>query len=301
MPIDSRDIFVFTDCDLDGAMSYLILQWLIGADIKYIVTKVSAFRDTFDAWYKNNAGKYKQIYILDIDVSDHTDLVDRENIVIFDHHDTHVRNIAKYKYAKTFVKSETSCAKLIYQILSRVSPHSISNHQKLLISLVDDYDSYTRKVPTSCELNSLFWTYSGNRVDRFINEFSQGFTGFNDEQQRIINFKKKAFESTVDDLEIYKLNNFEFSGGKYSVVSTIATSDINEIAQVIIDRYSCDIAIVINTRSGTVSFRKDRKCDVDLSILAGSVCATGGGHTASAGGKLDEKFLTFSKIFERIK
>ena len=95
-------IHVFTDCDLDGAASLLTFNWLVNdSNTTYTITRVTDFRRTFLEWLKsNNIEDYEKIFIIDLDVSqDSVDIVDRENIIIIDHHDTHVENASKYKNA----------------------------------------------------------------------------------------------------------------------------------------------------------------------------------------------------------
>jgi nanoRNase/pAp phosphatase (c-di-AMP/oligoRNAs hydrolase) len=304
MPKLSKDIFVFTDCDLDGAMCHLLMQWYTNSHIKYQVTKVDDFRNAFSRWSEKNINKYKTIYILDIDVSQSLDLVDKPNITIIDHHDSHVSRKSQYKNAKTFIEKETSCAKLLYKIFSRGfnrKDAGLNDKQKTLLGLVDDYDSYTLKTLVSKELNTIFWSYQGDRVQKFITDWNTGFNGFTDQHKRIIHFKNKALLEVIKDLEVFTLSGFEFNGETYNICSTISTTSINEVAHHLIDKFKCDISIVVNTKSKKVSFRKNQECDsLNLSILAGSICG-GAGHTNAAGGPFNEKFLRFSKLFTRIK
>ncbi len=82
----------------------------------------------------------------------------------------------------------------------------------------------------------------------------------------------------------------------YSVVATFANYAINELAHFLINKYNTDISIIVNTQAKTVSFRRSKQCDADLSILATKLCQ-GGGHAASAGGKLTEQFANLTKTF----
>ena len=87
--------FVFTDLDIDGSMSYLLFLWFnSGKRIPYITVNVSNFKKSFESWLRvSNPDRFDSIYILDIDTSQESlDLVDRSNVVVIDHHDTHVNN-----------------------------------------------------------------------------------------------------------------------------------------------------------------------------------------------------------------
>ena len=64
----------------------------------------------------------------------------------------------------------------------------------------------------------------------------------------------------------------------------------------LINKHKADISVIVNTQSKTVSFRRSKSCDADVSILAQKLC-NGGGHAAAAGGKLTEQFATLTKQF----
>ena len=76
-------IFVFTDFDLDGTVSLLELHWFLNAkpgQIKFKSTTVSNFRREYLSWLNDHKPTdYEKIYILDLDVSNNADLVDKEN------------------------------------------------------------------------------------------------------------------------------------------------------------------------------------------------------------------------------
>lgn len=294
--------FIFTDIDLDGAMSCLLFHWITGKQIPYISTRTVDFRKTFANWLKNNKlSSFDNIYILDLDISgDCLELVDRPNIVIIDHHTSHERNKHKYKHAKTFIKADTSCAKTIYKLLHTKSKTELTDEHKKLVLLVDDYDSYELKLPQSQELNLLFWNYQGNKAAKFIEEFNPGFHGFTSDQKNIIQFYKNKIENTLSTLEVFEAT-VPMGGSSQKVVSTFAETCINEVADHIIKKYKADIGLVINQNSSKVSFRKDKsRCSIDLSVIANTI-ADGGGHEYSAGGMLCDKFATFSKLFKPIK
>ena len=87
-----KNKFIYTDMDLDGAMSYLLFLWFNNnKHIPYIATGVSDFNSSFTKWLSfRKSSKYSNIYILDLDISqDSIDLVDIDNVVIIDHHSTH--------------------------------------------------------------------------------------------------------------------------------------------------------------------------------------------------------------------
>ncbi len=297
--VSSKKNFVFTDIDLDGAMSYLMMEWAMDKQLPYISTRITDFRQSFANWIKaGNLKKYDTVYILDLDVSSEClEVVDKPNVVIIDHHDSHVRNAHKYKHAKTFIQSETSCARLIYKLLAPKYT-GLSPEQKMLVLMVDDYDSYKLKVPGSHELNLLFWNYQGDKLIKFVKDFRDGFNGFTTDQQSIIEFYKTKIRNTINALEYYSAD-VQIGGSGRKIIATFADTCINDVAEYIIKKHNADIGIVVNPKSQKVSFRKNKKCDVDLSVVASTI-ADGGGHEYAAGGVLGDKFETFSKLLKPI-
>ena len=164
--------------------------------------------------------------------------------------------------------------------------------------MVDDYDSYKLKVPGSHELNLLFWNYQGDKLIKFVKDFRDGYTGYTTDQQSIIEFYKTKIRNTVNSLEYYTAD-VPIGGAPRKIIATFATTCINDVADYIIKQHKADIGIVVNPKSQKVSFRKNKKCNVDLSVVANTI-ADGGGHEYAAGGVLGDKFETFSKVLKPI-
>ena len=292
---------VFTDCDLDGAGSYLVFSWLTNTKVEYVTTSVVKFKQEYQKWLsKNNPKDYDKIWFFDLDVSydkEAQQMVDMGNSVIIDHHETHVRNKHLYNHATTFIKVETSCAKLIYDILK--SSGKLTDTQKLLLLMVDDYDSYKLKVPNSYNLNVVFWNYQGDRIGKFVNDFDKGYAGFNSYHKNIIHLNNKKIHRLKSELEVYTAR-LPIGDNTYKFVSAFADSCINEIADYILDEYKGDVGMVVNLHTKKVSFRKNKDVKINLADLAIRV-SDGGGHEYAAGGTINDKFMDFSKLFKPIK
>ena len=259
----------------------------------------------YDTWAsKNNIDSYTKVYFFDLDVSQNKELVsliDRDNVVIIDHHKSHIDNIHVYKKATTFIEEYSSTTRLLYKLFSKASPDiELTDAQKLLILMVDDYDAYKLVVPNSYELNILFWSYTGNRLGKFIDDFRTGFTGFNEQHHNMVTFYLKKLENIKRSLDVH-VANIPIKGSDYRVVCAFADSCINDIADHIIKNYKSDIGMVVNVRTNKVSLRKDQSCEVDLSKLSTSLFDEGGGHEFAAGGILCDKFLEFTKLFKPMK
>lgn len=295
----SEKYFIFTDCDLDGAGSYLMWKWFTGKEPDRTVVRVNDFESKYKHWLsQGNLNKYDRVFVLDLDVSrvDCLDLVDNEKVTIIDHHQTHVDNMHNYKHAKTHIKKTTSCTKMVYNMFKK-GGHELTPEKKMLVAMIDDYDSYNLKIPQSYHLNLLFWNYQGDRLQKFIQDFSDGFNGFTDEQHNIINFYAKKLENIKRDLSVHWAE-IPINGKKYKFVSVFADECINEVADHIIKNYKSDVGLVVNLKSNKVSLRRAKHCELSLGSLAEKLFDAGGGHDEAAGGVICEKFLQLSSLFK---
>lgn len=291
-----KKVVVFTDADLDGSMSYLLLKWMTTTTLPYKVTTVTKFHDDFKAWSrKNKIEEFDKIIILDLDISQQSlDLVDHPNVSIVDHHLTHVENADKYKFANVNVEEYPSCAKLIYKLYKHKLDEKLSPDMKKLLLLVDDYDSWTHKYPQSKQLNSIFWNYQGDRLDCFIKDFKTGFKSFTPEQLKIIDFYEKKFQKTIRNLT-YHQATVDIQKKPVKCICTFANKMISDIGNHLLE-IGADIGFVVNLDNNRVSIRKSKECHVDLTKLS-KWLVDGGGHECAAGGVCTERFLKFSKVF----
>lgn len=301
-----KKIAIFTDCDLDGIGCYMVFKWFTNyKNIEHTICSQSNFRKTFLSWAnKRDTSTYDRIYIFDLDVSQTClDIVDMDNVTVIDHHDTHVQNQDKYKKAKTILQEYSSCCKLLYTLLAQKYPdRKLTDNQKMLVLMVDDYDSYELKLKDSYNLNIILWNYVGNRAEQFERDFARGFTGFNESHKNMIHMNNKKVHRIISELEIFR-GDIPVMGGKkdYKVFATFASQSLNEVAHHVIDNYDCDVCIVFNMKTQRCSFRKNKETcpEVDLGKIAKNL-AEGGGHMYSAGGSITESMLTLTKLLKPV-
>ena len=296
---------IFTDCDLDGAGTYLMYKWYTNFKGEVEICSQSNFNKTYKSWAaKNNPEEYDKVFVFDLDVSTDANLplVDKKNFVIIDHHDTHIANKARYQHAKTILKDTTSCCKLMYQLLKQKYPDKkLTQEQKYLALLVDDYDSYQLKVPDSYKLNVVLWNYVGKRLEQFERDFANGFHGFNQQHKNIIHLNEKKVKRIISELQVYD-GKISVGKNKINLYATFCTESLNEVAQHVINTYECDVCMIVNMNTKRVSFRKnkERVPDLDLGKLAATI-AEGGGHKDSAGGKLNDNVMAVAKMLSETK
>jgi len=283
-----------THADLDGAVSYLILNWY---KKKKIPARALSQTDLPLFWKQHivpSIEKFNKIYILDLSVGVNPSLYDYDNVTIVDHHEASLLEKSKFKRARIFIEQATSTCLLLYKTLKRLSKDlSLTKKQKLLLLGADDYDNYTLHLPFSKELNYIFWSFTGDRLQKFYEEFKEGFTGFNLQHKNIIYFYKKRIDEILASLQLY-VGKFNYKNNSFKIGATFSNFAINDVADFVLNNTKADIAIVVNVKSQKVSFRKSKKCNVNLAELAEDL-AGGGGHESAAGGILNERFINFTK------
>lgn len=294
--------FVWADFDLDGTGSLLVLKWAFPqVDITFRNTKISAFKEEFGSWLKTDGyAKYDRVFFLDLDVSKFADLMDHEKAIVIDHHKSHVENKAVYKKSKIVVEETTSNVLLMFkkfqQQLANLTPA-----QKKMILYINDYDSYKLEYKESLQMNYLFSDMQKGdhptKVDRFIAEFKDGFKGFDQFQQNIINLYIRRVQKAIDTAEYFE-GEHKIQGQFRHIKAAITDTAINDVCQHILDD-GYDLAITFNPKTQTVSFRT--KCeDLDVSKVAEKLCG-GGGHRYAAGGKVSEAFVEFTKLLTKVE
>ena len=296
-------IFVFTDFDLDGTTSLLELHWALKVkpgQIQYKSTTVSNFRREYLSWLnEHKPDNYDKIFILDLDVSGSADLVDRNNFVIIDHHLTHVKAKDNYKNATVNVVETTSCAKLVYKHFNL----QLTPEQKFLVALANDYDSYALQISQSYEINCLLTNLQksagGQKADKFMARFYEGFKGFTAQETNIINTHIALRDKTIKELNVFE-GKVSIGGKERRVIGTTGNKFVNEVCDHLIKKLGAEIAFFVNPDVTHVSFRKNKTCDVDLSKLAAKLCE-GGGHEYAAGGKITESFMNFTKLLTPVE
>jgi len=290
--------FIFTDAYLDGIGCLMLAKWCLGSKTPYITTTVTNFRENLLTWLQNHKlTDYDNVYITDLDVSQHADLLDHKNVTIIDHHLESYDE--KYKNAKIVIDVTcTSATKLTFQHFIAINPllrAEFTKPQLKFITLVDDYDSYTLKHSETVGLNVVLWSMTGDRVQKFTELYQNGFVPFNREQINMINIAQKRINDAISPENIY-IASLPIGKKQAKVMSVFCDHNINEVGYEVINRYGVDICFIVNLRTKSVSFRRSKECDINVAKLAKVLC-NGGGHASAAGGKLTDEFLSLSKRF----
>ena len=288
-------IHIITDADLDGAGSYLCLKQAYKDNtLTYSVTTEKKFISDI-AYFKFE--DYDLVIISDLNLKEsEIRLCDLKNVIVIDHHAEHMQLIENYKNAKPIIKDYSSCTKLIYDTFKL--ENKLNKNQKLLVKLIDDYDSYTLNLPFSKPLNQVFWSYTGDRVSKFENDFKDGFFGFNQFQKNALKIIENKIERFFKEETIHK-GNLKIGDKNYNVAGVVVTFSPNEIAERIISTYGVDFVIMINLTGKSVYMRRSVDCSLNMGIVAAKLM-DGGGHADAAGGTLNDTVINITKLLNKI-
>lgn len=292
-----KKLMCFTHWDLDGIVSYLVLRWAFpNAEIECRPTNVQKFRETYTKWLScHDLEDYDTVYIMDLGIYEDKDLIDHDNVFIIDHHAGH--NSDTYKKAKCAIKSVGSASFLAYKVFKELHNIKLSRDKVYLILLANDFDSYVFNDKNSKKLDIVFWQ-TNDKFKAFTSYFADGFKGFSKEQLAMIDIFYENLAKIKANLEVYS-GNIKIENEERYVCATFATKCINDVADILIKDYNADIAIIVNAPNEHVSYRKNKKCGVDLAKFANKI-AGGSGHEFSSGSKLNADFELFTRLLNKI-
>lgn len=285
------NIQVWTDTDLHGAGGALLLKWLYKNSKTFNINDVT--ESTFTGRFKgslNTLDHYDRIFIIDLDLDkEQIELVDRGNVVVIDTHKNHSTYKHLYKKAKVII--DEKYFSVVNLIKDKFKSHlDLSNEQVKLVDLINGYDWY-KSNNDSLKLNAVYYNLNSPKTENFINSFYNGFSSYTIEQKNSIKLFFKKFKEQISSNNIFKGKIKE-----YNVVASFGNYAVGELAHFLLSKYNADISIIVNTKAKTVSFRRSKDCDANVSLLAKKLC-DGGGHSASAGGKLTNQFASLTKQF----
>ena len=244
---------------------------------------------------KSGPPKDTLIYFINIDVTSISRLVDIKNVVIIDHHPDHITKRKTYTKCKVIFREFSSCCKLLYTLLNNKLPGELTDQQKHLMLLVDDYETYTFQLKGSYELGVVYNNAQGDRSVKFFNQYNTGFIGFSEKDNNLLEYYKNKLERAIESLQIYSAD-LTIDGKQYTFVSTFTDSHINEISDHLLKSNKADICIIINLETRRVTYRRSKECSLNLKNLATKL-SDGWGYEYAAGGYVTDKLMHFSKLF----
>jgi hypothetical protein len=284
---------IFTHCDLDGAVSLLTFLWAKSED-------TVEFEEIYNTDVVEKLLKYKEktfnpppTLILDVALRPELIQFDSPQFTFIDHHKSSQPHLIDFKHSKILYKEHTSNSKWMYKLFGN-HLKDISQEQKYLIALADDFDSYNLQLPHSYDLNIIFWTEYKNKFSKFICDYKNGFKGFTKFQQNIIRIERENAQKEAKNLAKFE-GTININGVPKKALAATGERFSNLVIDYILKEYNPEIFFFVNTKSEKVNLRQNNKENpIDLGAFAEKICE-GGGHSYSAGGKITPLFLEISK------
>jgi hypothetical protein len=283
---------VFTNKDLDGAISLLTFLWSHPNDtITY--QEVSNLDTKIIKDYVNKTINPPKIILLNLYLrEDFLQDLDQDNIVIIDHHIDSQKYVDKFKKAKIVYSKYNSGSLFIRKLFQDLE--EITNDQKKLILLAEDFESRNYQFKESYDLNILFWTEFKNDFSRFINAYKNGFKSFAKHQIEIIENAKKDAEKKLLETKCFS-GQILIEGQPKKVLAAMTTKFNSIVIDKLIKKHRPDLLFYINTQTETVSIRQTKQSDIiNLPKFVEKYC-DGNGQLFAAGGKITPLFMELTK------
>lgn len=286
-------ICVWTNCTLDGAGSVMLIKKLLKdkihtLDIHEIKPyNLSEFSGQLKGWC-DNAITYDKVFVIGLDIpNDIVPLVDYNNFVIINNSlSCQDQCNLKFKQAKIIAQYHPNTTSLIYTKF-KLDTKELTDNEQQLVDTVNDYGVF--KAYNCINLQAIFNSYNHPKVEKFVTHFDTGYRDFNTFEQNSI---KLFFKKLKDQLQTAEY--FRGTIKEYNVISCFCNFAIEETAHFTLKKFNADIAILVNTTTNQVYFRKKRECVADLNVLANKLCS-GSGTEQAASGNITDTFLNFTK------
>jgi len=234
------------------------------------------------------------IYVFDLSLRESflQDL-DKKYICFIDHHKSSEKFINSFKNAKVIYKEFSSNSLLIRKYFADKAPE-LTNDQKKMILLADDYDSFKLQFEESYDLNILFWTEYKDNFVKFINDYKNGFKPFSIEQKNRIKSVKSLASKEAESCSKF-FGTLDIKGLKKTAMGVLTKSLNVLVMDSLLKKYDPDLFFFINTKTQKVTLRQKKDNNpIDLGKFAEKFCE-GAGHTYAAGGKITPLFMELTK------
>jgi len=278
---------ILCDFDLDGAGCCLVTKWLYpNREYEVIGTNEENLEEQL-----KNSDPSSPLFVYDLAFNqNHINLADHPNAVFVHHHEPQDQLIGKN--CRIVCQQETSCTKLLQKLYNL----KLTDAQNDLLTFIDDYDCYDLLYKKSLFYNMLFWSYTGNKLQKFIDEFQTGDRKFNDHEKNMIKLYVGKMMETAKNSEphLYKGRNF-------SLLIFYSDFAINELCAELSKKYDCDAAIAINKKSlfAWIRINRQKQTNFDCGIFS-KIYLDGHGFKNFGSGKITDKFVELSRNFDKI-
>lgn len=284
-----KDLLI-THTDLDG-ISPIILMNLTERKFLYKSIEINEVEETFKELFTTDLSIYEHIYITDLTIPEsiYETLKDMDNVLVFDHHETHLY-ATKYSFA-TIKVSEfghlTCGTELFYNYLKKL-------YSKLDTPLIKEYVDLVRQIDTwdftnlelAKQLGTLPIVYGRKE---FIKSLSKRLKKDKDHfelttfEKRYLKIKKEEETNFIENKD-KQMVKYLIEGRKCGVVFA-GNCNKSELGNVLATNHpELDLIIIIDTAKA-ISYRTARD---DVRVNDFATLFGGGGHQKASGSSFDD-------------
>lgn len=274
-----KKIKVFTNNDLDGAGSLMLIKWALGdtCEIDHTISNIFNIRRDYE---KTDLDEFAKVFILNMIPDFEID----ENVLVFSKAES-----LDLRF-KGKVDESVSSVDLIRNFFTR-SLVDLTEDQHNLINTIHSLYVDGGNKKEVMKLNAVF-SYGRNKYSQFYERFKDGLDGYTENEQTIIKHYSTKLARSYKGLEIY-----EHSQKKGVYIALVSDMDHkHEILDLLFKKYSPKIVFLVDLQNGFISVRKHDSVEMDMHKLCGSMIS-GRALKNCAGGRYTEKFIDFSKAF----
>lgn len=261
-----------THTDLDGAVAAIVMRpYLVQLAPNYEIYRVGAdtMRPTVQGLIESTPNKADlQLYFTDCSPADIMDLLKANPEVFYAVYDHHVTAQELHNGDNCIIDITRCGAMVAYEHLPE--KFTGSNMMERLCELTNDHDMWLNRMPESHDLNNLYYMMN---FDDFMARFANGFDGFNEAEQAMLDKYNSEFAAYYSSLYRKNLpcNGVYLLANKY--ISDICMAvEAEHYTWYIIERAGDNgVNLSVRTRNG-----------VHIGFILKNL-GIGGGH-ASAGG-----------------
>lgn len=298
-----KDLLI-THTDLDG-ISPIILMNLLDREFDYKSIEINEVEETFQDLFKTDLTIYEHIYITDLTIPEsiYEVLKTMNNVLVFDHHETHLY-ATKYAFATVKVKDAghlTCGTELFYNYLKNI-------YKSIDTPLIKDYVEIVRQCDTwdftdaefAKQVGSLPFVYGKKEFIKSLNKRLRKdkdkfeLTAF---EKRYVKIQKQEQDRYLKFKES-KMVKYQINGYKVGVV--FAEDHKSELGNYLSSNNLDLDLIAIISGCDRISYRTvhdDVRCN-DFASLVG-----GGGHQKASGSEMKQEFrdMIIEKYFKDVK
>ena len=187
--------------------------------------------------------------------------------------------------------SEGTCSTfLAKKALSRQLSARIKQEQDALLNLICDFYNESGIQGNAWKLHAIFASMDHSPT-AFANEFVSGFTSIPEKYKKIISDYKTLIGKTFQTMSLYSTKS-----GMY--IGMVENLEIHSMLfDILFKIHKPKIFFLVNLDTKDICIRKSTDLVFDLSHFCGKIL-DGYAFRNNAGGKITEKFVTFSKDFK---